>query len=229
MKTECLLIAPGVKLLSKRSGFTSPIDNPRGILSIASFLNHKGIKTEILVIDNYFLRDEDIPDNDSEINSKIKELIGDILINNDILVIGIGFAYTMQFNEVRRIARLCKEIAPRIKLVVGGPHPTFLPTRTLEEIPEIDIVVRREGEWTLADLTSKIKEGTSLNEVAGITFRDSSGKLVSSKDRELGNTHELPVLDYSLLPEGYVRKAGVCIVGSRGCVYNCTFCVERSF
>jgi len=228
METECLLIAPGVKLLSKSSGLHTSLDYPRGVLSIASFLNRKGITTEILVVDNYF-SEEYIPDGNAEINLKIKGLIEDIVSNNDILVIGIGFAYTMQFSEVCRIARLCKQIAPDINLVVGGPHPTFLPVRTLKEIPEIDIVVRGEGEWTLADLISKIKEGKSLSEVAGITFRDTSGKLVSTGDRESGNTHELPALNYSLLPAGYVKKVRVCIVGSRGCPYNCTFCVERPF
>jgi len=227
MGTECLLISPGVRLLYKNAGLHTSFDNPRGILSIASFLNRKNIETEILVLDNYF--SVNIPDDDSEIDLKIKGLIEDIVSKNDVLVIGIGFAYTMQFNEVCRIARLCKEVAPDIKLVVGGPHPTFLPVRTLEEIPEIDIVLRGEGEWTIVELISKIKEGKSLSEVVGISFRDASGKLVSAEDRELGDIRELPTLDYSLLPTGYIRKLRVCIVGSRGCAYNCTFCAERPF
>ena len=74
-----------------------------------------------------------------------------------------------------------------------------------------------------------MEEGRTLNEVEGIIFRDSQKNFVKTKSRELGNTYELPPLDYSLLPEGFVKKVGVCILGSRGCAYDCTFCVERAF
>lgn len=229
MKSKCLLIAPGILALAKDVGIKFEFDVPRGILSLASFLNIKGIRTEVIAVDHY------IPDNKhfsdfSEISGKIKKRIKEILTGNDIKVIGIGFVYTIQFELVKMIAKLCKEIAPGIKIVVGGSHPTFLPERTLEEIPEIDIIVRGEGEWTLAALISNIENKSSPANVRGITFKGKNKKSLSTKDRKLGNINEIAPIDYSLLPEGFISNKKATIVSSRGCQYRkCTFCIEGRF
>jgi len=228
MAVECILISPGTKLIYKEWGINCPGDVPRGLLSIASFLNHRGIETEILAVDSLFPDEGNIPD-DLEIYSRIKKSIENLLNKNAPLIIGISFIYTRQFGEVSAIAKICKKIAPEITLVVGGGHPTFLPARTLEEIPEADIIVMGEGEWVIADLITGMKKGKSLAETPGLTFREYPDRLVSTAGRPFGNTLELPVIDYSLLPEGYLREKEVFIVGSRGCNYNCTFCAEKAF
>ncbi len=56
-----------------------------------------------------------------------------------------------------KFAKIIKKANPRIFVVVGGPHSTAIPERTLEEFPEFDICVLGEGEETFLELCNKIK------------------------------------------------------------------------
>ena len=41
---------------------------------------------------------------------------------------------------------------PELKIIAGGPHATIRPNQTLKGIPEIDIIVRGEGESPLEEI-----------------------------------------------------------------------------
>ena len=53
-------------------------------------------------------------------------------------------------------ARVAKEACPNAVVVLGGPHATFMDSQILSEYPDVDIVVRGEGEQTLLELLSRI-------------------------------------------------------------------------
>lgn len=141
------------------------------------------------------------------------------------------------FNIVVKIGKIAKEINPKIKIIVGGPHPTALPEITLKE-KEIDFAVRGEGEETLKELLDKIsKNKKDFENVKGIGFRDNKGKIVLTPRRELiANLDEIPfpardVLDldkyYSVATKSLSGKRGTSILGSRGCYYNCIHCISK--
>ena len=58
----------------------------------------------------------------------------------------------------------------------------FWDDKALEECPELDIVVRREGENTLLELVQRIEAGKSYDDVLGTTCRK-DGKIVRNPDR----------------------------------------------
>ena len=51
MAAKCLLIDPGMKTFLLRENLPPAIDSPQGCLSIASFLNQRGVETLILAVD----------------------------------------------------------------------------------------------------------------------------------------------------------------------------------
>jgi len=113
---------------------------------------------------------------------------------------------------------------------MGGPHVTIMDEQTLSEHPEVDIIVRGEGEQTmleLAHLTSK-SSLKGLHEVAGITFRK-NGKIIRTPNRPfIRNLDQLPFPAYKYLPLGKYQllgKAYIPIITSRGCPSQCTFCL----
>ena len=55
---------------------------------------------------------------------------------------------------------------------MGGPHVTVLDEQILNEHPEIDIIVRDEGEQTMLELAGMVSRPDlkNLQEVEGITF-----------------------------------------------------------
>lgn len=107
------------------------------------------------------------------------------------------------------------------KVVLGGPHVTFLPD---EALAHGHFVVRGEGEETLPELLDALGGAGDFSTIAGLTFaRD--GKTVENPKRALvGDLDSLPVHDFSLVRGWSGRKGIVPIATSRGCPFNCKFC-----
>lgn len=65
------------------------------------------------------------------------------------------------------VAKLVKEFNLDVKTVIGGPHATFTANGTLDECPELDVVVRHEGERTFKELADAFENGTPLKKYRG--------------------------------------------------------------
>ena len=132
------------------------------------------------------------------------------------------------FGLVRRV----KRFNPGITTVYGGVHATFTGPDTLRNVPEVDIVVRGEGEETMSDLVRACKAGSpDLARVPGITWRR-NGEAVENPPRArvfdldvLGSPawHRLSMDRYALRLE-FTDRRGVALVSSRGCPAKCVFC-----
>jgi radical SAM superfamily enzyme YgiQ (UPF0313 family) len=138
-------------------------------------------------------------------------------------------AVTMTFDHAQGIIKDVKTINPDILTVMGGPHVTFCASQTLHAIPELDIIVLGEGEETLVDLTSAVKDNRHLNTVDGIAYRIGSGVNVTAKRNFIQELDSLPLPARHLLPLGRYRalKLPISMTTSRGCPYQCIFCVGR--
>lgn len=149
-----------------------------------------------------------------------------IIKNFDPDVVGVT-ATTSMIPDAYQVTRLAKEINKDVKTVVGGPHVTFLPGRTLNECPYIDYVVRGEGEHTFKELVKAIEKGKGFGDVRGLSFKRNK-KTINNPRRELTkNVDEIPMPAYDLLPMEYYKADGVnfgTVVTSRGCPFNCIFC-----
>ncbi|MBI5060810.1 MAG: cobalamin B12-binding domain-containing protein [Candidatus Aenigmarchaeota archaeon] len=71
-------------------------------------------------------------------------------------IIGIT-SMTATIREALETARISKSIS-RAKIILGGVHPTIMPQETLEN-PNVDIVVRGEGEKTITELLPALEKG----------------------------------------------------------------------
>lgn len=129
-------------------------------------------------------------------------------------------------------ARLIKQRNPKVKIVYGGVYPTFAYRSVIDEVEEIDFVVRGEGEASGLELFTALKESRSLHEVAGIAWRDEAGKTIVNKPRPVIRNldkyrpgWELVNWDlYKLLGR---RASGVQF--GRGCPNFCDFCGQWIF
>jgi len=125
-------------------------------------------------------------------------------------------------------ARVAKEACPNSKVIMGGPHATFMDKQILSEEKAVDIVVRGEGEETLLELIQYSLDAKNLCDVKGITFR-SEGKIVQTPNRPfIQDLDALPLPAYKYIPIEKYRIYGkriLPIMSSRGCPFQCTFCV----
>ena len=144
-------------------------------------------------------------------------------------IVGIS-SVTVTFSSALQAARVIKESYPQALIVLGGPHVTVTDEQTLSEQPETDIVVRGEGEQTMLELAHLISKSNlkNLDEVAGITFRK-NGQIVRTPDRPLiQNLDQLPYPAYKYFPLTKYRLSGkliLPIITSRGCPFQCAFCL----
>jgi radical SAM superfamily enzyme YgiQ (UPF0313 family) len=141
-------------------------------------------------------------------------------------IVGIT-VLSVKASSAARVAAICKEVAQRIIVVVGGDHPTVFPARTLQDA-NIDFVVRGEGEATMADLVACLQDGDDgrLSHVAGLSYRDGE-EIRHNAARELIpdlDALPLPAIDALMHLESYRPVDFGAIMGSRGCPYACTFC-----
>ena len=144
-------------------------------------------------------------------------------------VVGVTVT-TLTYNPTLEIAKTAKETCPDILTILGGPHVTVMDEQTLNEESAVDIIVRGEGEQTLlelADLASK-SNLKDLDKVVGITFRK-NGKIVQTSDRPfIENIDELPYPAFRHFDISKYRifgKTYLPIITSRGCPFQCTFCL----
>jgi radical SAM superfamily enzyme YgiQ (UPF0313 family) len=130
-----------------------------------------------------------------------------------------------------------KKNYPHIRIIAGGPHVTILPEETLARVPEIDIIVRGEGEETIVDLYNAIEKLKTLENVNGITYRENNA-IKSTPDRKpIMDLDALPFLAYHLLPmDKYkphpphgIKLPFIAMLTSRGCPYNCIYCSKPIF
>jgi radical SAM superfamily enzyme YgiQ (UPF0313 family) len=129
-------------------------------------------------------------------------------------------------------AQTSKEVLPNAQVLVGGAHATFMDKQLLEEVPAIDVIVRGEGELTLLELADTVNN-QDLSEVDGITYR-ADGQIVQNKKRAfIQNLDEMPRPAYHLFPLDKYHiygKTFLPVMSSRGCPFQCAFCVtSQSF
>lgn len=165
------------------------------------------------------------------INPTIQQLESELSRTNAD-VVGVTTS-TLTYWPAVEIVKAAKKVLPDALTLLGGPHVTALPEQTLTEAPEVDVVVRGEGEKTmleLADLASKAGL-QDLSKVNGITFRK-EGKIVHTNNRAfIENLDELPHPAFHHFKLENYRMAGknyLPIITSRGCPFECTFCLASS-
>lgn len=122
---------------------------------------------------------------------------------------------------------IISRIPSNIKVVVGGRYATTYVEELFAAAPNIDIIVRGDGEESIRDIAS----GLSLKDILGISYRKDSS-IIHNKSRDL------IVLDDKIYPDRKLRRVNYRLLykdidlglgmdfisTSRGCPYNCRFC-----
>ncbi len=195
---------------------------PRGATAVASYLNAHGVPAAVLPLGEYV---DDFAGADAA-RRRTEEVLADALDTLNPRAIGLSITFTYLYPRGREIAQMIKRLRPDIPIVMGGPHVTYYDRECLDEEPNIDAVVRGEGEWTALELFRALDAGEPLADIEGVTWRDPEGGIHRNKHRKLGNVLELPPTDFALLPADFAKKMEVSALTSRGCTFRCRYCHE---
>ncbi|PJE59822.1 MAG: hypothetical protein COU85_01620 [Candidatus Portnoybacteria bacterium CG10_big_fil_rev_8_21_14_0_10_44_7] len=190
---------------------------PLGIAYLAAVLREHGFGDVSLI--------------DAVINKYTNREIIEILQKQSPQIIGLSFG-TQNRLLAFALAREIKKTMPDIPIIAGGPHPTLTADDLLNNIPEIDMVVRGEGEYTFLELVRALKNKQGLANIQGLSFRDKNGQIRHNQPRvPITDLDKLPLPARNLLPiDRYQQKIPlsdkICtsVLTSRGCPYNCVYC-----
>jgi anaerobic magnesium-protoporphyrin IX monomethyl ester cyclase len=199
--------------------FTQYPQPPLGLGLIAAILEKAGYIVTLLDANALGLKPEDIPG---------------MIAGAD--VIGLT-AMTPTISTALKIANLIKQANPTVKIIMGGAHATMLPRETMASSPDIDIIVRGEGDESIIEVMKALEENRPLESIPGISFR-ADGIVLQTADR-LNNVDmdSLPYPAYHLLPWKRYRPHPphgmsmpfAAMVTSRGCPYRCAYCSKPVF
>ena len=112
---------------------------------------------------------------------------------------------------------------------MGGHFPSLSYQQTLELVPELDSVVRFEGEMTLLELADAIGTGTEWRTLQGIAYREQDHVRATPARRLLEDLDQLPYPDRNYQPKAVLGRSIMPLVASRGCARTCSFCSIHTF
>jgi len=143
----------------------------------------------------------------------------------------VGFSLIFQFflPQYRTIAQRLRDAGVTCHFTIGGHYPSLCHDELLENFPEIDSVVRYEGEETLLELVDRLRAGENWRDISGIAYTQ-NGKVVATPPRPL--VQDLDSLPFPDRPFQADRVGGfpiLPVLASRGCIRRCSFCSIHTF
>lgn len=220
---KILLVTPYIPKKKTYSSFSlaAPTLPPLGLAYLANALLKKGHNVQIL---------------DSILEQTSKSEFIEVLKKFNPDIVGIS-AVTHQFLAAKHLSNIVKRHNKKIITVIGGPHVSNMPKRTLEEAENIDYGVFGEGEITFPELISKIKYKSTINNIKGIVYRKGK-KIIQTNPRPL-----IKNIDWLGFPARHLlrdlryyshtpfRGKGIVtsVITSRGCPFSCYYCDQSVF
>ncbi len=197
---------------------------PIGLGYIATAMKQGGFVFDLLDIDGHRYSDQ-------EVEEKIRAKSYDVVCMGCIVT---------GYRIIKSLAALVKSHHPHAVVVVGNSVASSV-CETLLFRTDADIAVMGEGDETIVDLLTALRDAKPLEEVGGICFVR-GGDLVKTPPRPLvKDISRLPFIDFSLFDvEEYIKTSryavhdplpfpreearALPINTARGCIANCGFC-----
>lgn len=175
----------------------------------------------------------------NHIEGDIYNILKNEIEKNMINVVLIG-GLSVHYNSIRSVVESAKSINPNIITIVGGGIITGDPEAAMMALEYADYGVVGEGEITDCELCYALENEKIIFEVDGLIYKNNDGSYVRTKSRKvIQDINSLPWPDYEGFefekslqnaPDvgGMNNKRTVCMISSRSCPYNCTFCFHTT-
>ena len=160
------------------------------------------------------------------INMPVLSILADITEHRPDVV---GFAcYIWNIDMTLHVASLIKEVAPKTRIVLGGPEVSYTAETVMAEHPYVDYIVQGEGEEAFTALTQALQDGRTAEDIAivGVLGRTEDGRLVGSRDiAEVADLSTIP-FPYDESDMNELTHKIMYYESSRGCPFSCQYCLS---
>jgi hypothetical protein len=124
------------------------------------------------------------------------------------VIVGIG-VYIWNAVEVRQLVGILKQVAPKTKIVLGGPEVSHLPLRV--DLSEADYIVQGEGEHAFRELCAALLTGSPPAE-----------RIIPAAPVEV----ETLAMPYQFYTDEDLAHRLLYVEAARGCPFTCEFCLS---
>jgi radical SAM superfamily enzyme YgiQ (UPF0313 family) len=145
------------------------------------------------------------------------------------LIIGFSIVYHGNFKRFTGLITYIRSNCSDIHFTAGGHYATLNTDELLTKVPELDSIVRFEGEYSMLELAQCLESGSDWKYVAGIAYRGTD-RIIRNAPKPLEkDLDKFPYPLRSSLRKFVFEMPCATLIAGRGCLYNCTFCNTRSF
>lgn len=167
------------------------------------------------------LPDADIQICEYTINQQVDRILADLYEKKpDVLCFS---CYIWNIIYVRQVLTEVKKILPKARIWLGGPEVSYNAVAFLEEYPQVEGIMKGEGEQTFFELLQALRNHTPLTEIQGLTLRREDGKIEDHPWRPAISLDEVPFVyqDIELFSHRIIYYES-----SRGCPFSCSYCLS---
>jgi radical SAM superfamily enzyme YgiQ (UPF0313 family) len=145
------------------------------------------------------------------------------------VLVGFSLIFQAFLPQFRRLAAHLRAAGVMGHFTMGGHFPSLCHEEALSQFPELDSLVRYEGEETLAELVEHLAAGGDWRRIPGIAYRDGT-RIVQTGPRPLiEDLDSLPFPYRPFDPEVICGFPTLPLLASRGCARRCSFCSIHVF
>ncbi|WP_337832958.1 B12-binding domain-containing radical SAM protein [Pseudonocardia sp. TMWB2A] len=151
-----------------------------------------------------------------------------ILADPQIGLLGISAKSQRTYRAARQIAAAVKHQRPDMHITLGGVFPSAADTHIIEADPNVDSIVRGEGEHAIVELAARLVEHQPLTDMRGLTLRRDGATLRTPPRPRIRDLDGLAFparrdLQHMIAADSSGATSAY-LVASRGCYAACTFC-----
>ena len=147
----------------------------------------------------------------------------------DPILVGFSLIFQFYIHEVRSLICYLRNHGVTSHFTIGGHFPSLSYQHTLELVPELDSVVRFEGELTLLELVDLLCSGKDWRAVRGIAYRLNEEVVTTPMRPLIADLDQLPYPERNFKPEAVLGRSAMPLLASRGCARTCSFCSIHMF
>ncbi|MBM7616385.1 B12-binding domain-containing radical SAM protein [Alkaliphilus hydrothermalis] len=132
--------------------------------------------------------------------------------------------YIWNIEMILQITKTLKKIMPDTMIVLGGPEVSFETKELMEVNDSIDIVLIGEGELIFKELMTCLKENKDYSQILSIAYRTKGEIYINDR----GQNPPLEEIPFAYGGEELDGDKIVYYETSRGCPYNCQYCLSSA-
>jgi len=148
---------------------------------------------------------------------------------SDPVLIGFSFIFQSHFQQFTDLITSLRNKGVNCHFTAGGHYASMNYEELFRAVPDLDSIVRFEGEYTLLELVRAICSDSDFKSIDGLVYRSGNSIMTNPLRGVEKDLDKFPVKIRPKPPVIAFNMKYTTIIAGRGCVHNCSFCNTREY